>query len=199
MSVKIVLTPYEDPATGVDWPEQTPIVIKRLQELLCSYPGGEVEYRIKETNHGIGADWPTITLELLGIASVLFFAIPALHKKIRETLTEWKTIKKELDSFCEWLIGKEPVFSYSIEKAFLDALGHLESKTNILELELIEAIQIPGKSGAPVPGFETSPRLYYLFLFREDNEHAYVLLLDSESKMVVYKSLGLDPRYAGDE
>ena len=191
-----MLNSYEDPTQGLDWPEQTPIIIKRLKTHFQAYPEGKIEYHIEETDHGIGADWPTITLEVLGIAGGVFFGIPALHRKIRETITEWKQIKKTVDSFLEWLGRKERILSYSIEKAFLDALEHLESKTDILELELLEAIEIPGKSSSMDYSFKTSQLLYYLFIFREQDERIFILLFNSQLKMLFCKSASLDPRYA---
>jgi len=108
LSIKIVLAPYKDPAYGLDWPEQTPIIIKEVAEHLSNYPEGKIEYKTKETDHGIGADWPTITFEIISIAGLVFFGIPALHKKIRETLSEWKKIKQNFDKLVDWIQKKNP-------------------------------------------------------------------------------------------
>ncbi|MCH8126733.1 hypothetical protein IIC38_12320 [candidate division KSB1 bacterium] len=154
MSIKVIIAPYKDPAEGLDWNEQTPIVIYKFKEKLLSYPNGEINIKFYETDHGIGASFPTILLEIIGIASTLFFGIPTLHKKIRESLVEWKKIKEESDKFVEWLGNIIPIRSYSIEKVFLDALSHLESKANILDLKLLEVKEFFGKTSSIKPSFE---------------------------------------------
>lgn len=196
MSIKIILSPYEDPAGGVDWPEQTPIIINELKELISNYSEGQVEYTIEETDHGISADFPTVFLEIIKIGGWLLFAIPALHKKIRETISEWKEVKKAINNFIKWLKSEKRIISYSIEVAFLEALEYLEKKENIeiLNLEMIEVREISGKSGSKESGFKTSPLLYYLFIFRENDEKAHIVLFDSMLRMILYHSLNLDLR-----
>jgi hypothetical protein len=195
MSIKIVLTPYKDPADGLDWHEQTPIIKKELNEYLSSYSEGKIEYNILETDHGIGADFPTITLEIIKIAGLILLGIPELHKNIRESFSEWKTIKQEVEKLFNWLGKKGSIATYSIEYAFLKALDHLEAKTKILDLELIEAKEIMGKSGSIKVSFETTELVYYLFIFKEDSERCFLVLIDSRLKIILSGVVGLDPRY----
>lgn len=196
MSVKIILAPYKDPAEGLDWHEQTPLIRKELHGILSNYPFGKVEYKIEETDHGIGADLPTILLEIIGIGSTLFFGVPALHKKIRETIGEWKKIWEEVKNFIKWINKKQPIISYSKEIAFLKALEFLETKVGdkILEIELYGLVEISGKSGKIEKKFETSPLLYHLFLFKYEEEYIYLVASNSLLEIVVDKKLTLDIR-----
>ncbi|MDA2933460.1 hypothetical protein MYX82_03865 [Acidobacteria bacterium AH-259-D05] len=194
MAVKLVLAPYEDPVKGLDWQEQTPMVKQRLETKLDSHPEGPIEYVLKETDHGIGADWPTITIEFLKWGGLLF-SIPAAHRLIRETIQEWKEIKKTLDKIIAWIQEDEQIVSYSIEFAFLKALEFLESRGDVSQLELVNYFQIAG--GETIDNrshFESAPILYYGFVLQDKNSEAHVLLYSSRLEKIAHHRLTLDPR-----
>jgi len=194
MAVGLVLAPYKDPAEGLDWSEQTMIIKQRLKTNLDSYPEQPLEYALRETDHGVGADWPTITIELLKW-SALFFSIPATHKLIRETVQEWKEIKKTLDKIVAWIKKDDAVVSYSIEFAFLKTLEFLETRCDVSELELAAYFEIPG--GERIQGkskFESVPILYYGFVFQNYPTEAHVLLYSSRQEQIAHHRLLLDPR-----
>ena len=165
MGFQIVIAPYKDPAEGLDWNEQTTFLKKQLEEHLATYPEGKVKFSLSESDQGIGADFPTIVLEILGIGSTLFFGIPALHKKIRKTVEEWAKIIENIKKFVKWIGISEPVFSYSIEFAFVEALSYLREKTKIDDLILLECREILGKCDSLKKEFARTPLVYYLFIF----------------------------------
>jgi len=201
MSIKFVLYAYEDygcedEADDLDWDDKTKLMEKELSCHISKYPEGKIEYLLKETDHGIGADLPTITIEILNIAGLVLFAIPALHKTIRETLKEWKTIKQNIDKVVNWIQKKKPIFVYPKKYAFLKVLEHLEPKVNILDLELIHAIEIIGKADTIYqPSIDNAELIYYLFIFREGSERCFIVLVDSHLNFVFSHVLGLDQRF----
>src|ERR1044072_1156557 len=193
---KIVLSSVIDPSS-YDGEESG--AIKRVKEILAEYPEGTIEFRLTEIDHGIGAGWETITLEILSIATTIFFGAPALHKKIKDSIAGWKNIKKDVDSFVSWLKKKkEHVASYSKEVAFLEALEKLEPKTEVQELEFYGLVEIPGKNSATETTFETTGLYYYLFLFKEDDERLFILLYDSQLRLRLMYCAGLDYRFLDD-
>jgi len=184
-SVRIAFSPYPDgePEEGLK---------KSFIDRINGYPHGEIQFATHDSDHGIGADWPIIILEIIGVSGALFFAIPATHKKIRETCGEWSRIADNLERFLTWF-GGEPV-SYSIEAAFLRALQHLHKKTSVLDLEVIAASEVPGPSNVASGSFERSPLLYYVLVFR-GRDTGYVMVIDSRLEVVHEHELGLDPRF----
>jgi hypothetical protein len=190
---KVVLSSVVDP-TSYDGEETG--AFKRVEGILAQYPDGTIDFRLTETDHGIGAGWETITLEILSIATTIFFGLPALHKKIKDSIAGWKNIKKDVDSLVSWLKKKkEYIASYSKEVAFFEALEQLEPKTEVQELEFYGLIEIPGKNTATETTFETTGLYYYLFLFKEDNERLFVLLYDSQLRLRMIYEAGLDYRF----
>ncbi len=119
--MEVVLSQYEDPSTGADWPEQTAQIVEQLKSRVESWSGDRVEYRIRETNHGFGADWPTITLQILSFGATAFFVIPAAHKKVRESIEEWRKIKANIERLIAWVSPKKKVTSFPVTPLFLDA------------------------------------------------------------------------------
>jgi hypothetical protein len=194
MTIKIALNPFRDPAEGVDWSEQATKARQQIAGHLQSYSDGEVDFSISEGEHGIGLDMPVLILEVLGIGTTLFFGIPAFHKKIREAIQEWKKIVDNVEKLLQWMGSRVPVTSHSIEVAFYRTLGNLESLTNVADLELVEAVEYKGKSGAVLEGFEYSPFAYYWFVFREGDERLFVVLIDSYLRRHFQKILSLDYR-----
>ena len=81
LSIKLVLSAITDTPDDPGDPQAS----QRVSMLLQEYPEG-VEYSISDSEHGIGAGWQTITLEVLSIASGVFFGVPALRKKVKEAL-----------------------------------------------------------------------------------------------------------------
>ncbi|KKL76142.1 hypothetical protein LCGC14_2047850 [marine sediment metagenome] len=123
--IDITLAPYEDPACGLDWPEQTPKIMHRLEDILSSFES-PIDYELHEEYLGRGADWPTIIITVGGIAGVTFFAIPTAHKKVREALEEWKLIGFEIRKLVDYVSKKERVVAQPVELLLLVAMEHLE-------------------------------------------------------------------------
>ena len=199
MRARFVLTPYSDPAGGLDWDEQTPLHCERVSKGITDHFSNDLQFNLHETDHGIGADWPTITLELIGTATGLFFGIPALHKKFREAISEWKQIKNKLVKFISWIEKNEPVYSYSIEVAFYDAINYLSDLENVDELELTDIKEILGKSGTIEVTFESAPIAYYFFVFTDNAEWLHIFLYDSKMRRHFYKKVPLDPLLEGSQ
>jgi len=88
---------------------------------------------------------------------------------------------------------KEPIKRYSIEVAFLQCLARLSERTDVGELELIEAKEILGASGFLVPNFENTEIAYYLFMFRQNGEKLYIHCFDEHLNIIMDHSLTLDP------
>lgn len=141
--MEIVLSPYKDPSGGVDWPEQTPAIEAELTKRLRDWDAGTVEYRIRRTNHGLGADWPTITLSVLSIAGTLFFTIPAAHKKVREALEEWKKVRANIEKFLAWISREKEIAAYPVELLFLDAVLHAAETETSPSLEFLGVDELP--------------------------------------------------------
>jgi len=133
--MEIVLAPYKDPANGLDWDQQTPVIKKEIEGLLDKY-SKKLNYKLSETDHGKGADWPTITLVIY-----LFFTIPKFHKKIRETIAEWKLIYIEISDIIKYVADKVRILFYPKELLLLDSLIELEKNINVLELELVDIFE----------------------------------------------------------
>lgn len=197
MSLKFVIHAYEKYGTDeqseeLDWEQMK----QELAEYMDKFPEGKIEYALKETDHGIGADWPTVLIEIVEYAGMAFFVIPALHKKLRETLSEWKIIMQKIEKIVTWISKKKAIIVYPIETAFLKVLEHLERKTDILDLELVNATEIIGKADAIYkPSIENASLIYYLFILKEASERCYIVLIDSHLKFVFSHVLGLDPRF----
>ncbi|MBY0270659.1 MAG: hypothetical protein K2X06_12370 [Burkholderiales bacterium] len=169
----VVLSPYEDPSAGLDWPEQTPQILEGLKSRIESWDGAKVEYRIRETNHGLGADWPTITLQILSLSATAFFVIPAAHKKIRESIEEWRKIKANVERFIAWVSPKKKIASYPVELLFLDCADQA------LETDASERLEFLGWSEVPVPaevsgGFTAIK--HYIFTFRSATQITLVAI-----------------------
>lgn len=193
MTARFVIMPYSDPAEGLDWDEQTPLHRERISNDLADHFSSHFQFNLHETDHGIGADWPTITLELIGTATGLFFTIPAIHKKIREAISEWKQIENEISKFISWLKKKESVASYSIEVAFYDAITYLSKLEDVNNLELSHIKEFIGKSGNITARFESALIAYYFMAFSDDTEWLHLFLYDSRLKRHFYKKVPLDP------
>ncbi|TYO99842.1 hypothetical protein EDC39_1012 [Geothermobacter ehrlichii] len=118
--MKIILNSYHDPDKGMDWNEQTPIIERRIVGIMEEF-SESVDYSIQETNFGVGADWPTIALDVATIAGVGFFAVPEAHKRVREALEEWQLISANIKKLIDWIGGKESIVAQPIELIFIAA------------------------------------------------------------------------------
>lgn len=185
MTFRFVLVGYEDPSAGTDWPEQTPAIIKRVNELLRRYPGGPLEFQVKESNHGRGADWPTITVSLITVAGVLLFGIPAAHKKLRETIEEWRKIKQNVDRVIAWIEGQERVVAYPVEVLFFDAVEWLGEERDVLGIELLDVATISDTSN-PSPSLSAG----YLFLFC-DADQLFAVAIDCQRRRLMKRTVEL--------
>ena len=164
-----------------------------LAEHLNNYEAEKLEFTVERTNHGVGFDAITATVTITGF---LLFGIPAAHKKIRESLAEWKIIYSNAHKVIEYLNRKQPVEAYSQEIAFLEALAYLECKANVQELEVLEVTQLAGVKGKNVADdFAGALILYYVFMFRDEGERLIILVYDSKLNRVDQKALSLDPRF----
>ena len=174
------------------WEEQGSLLLENISKDI-SESALHVEFRLQDSEFGAGASWPSIILEVVEIGGLVLIGVPALHKKVRETLSEWKEIKKNVDNLISWLSNKKTISTKSIEIAYLAALSHLEAKTDVNELELLEAQEIVGHSGFITPKFENTQTLYYSFKFRKGDEKLYAIILDGYLNIHNDVELYLDP------
>ena len=195
MALKLALNPFRDPAEGIDWEEQARLARQELTDVIRDFPEGQVACVVTEGDHGIGAGEPRIILEIVGIASLVFFGIPAAHKKIREAIEEWRRIAIDVRKVVDWIAARFPVTAHSIEVAFYLVLQDLESDVAVDDLVLIEASLVWYKADAIEVTFETAPGAYYLFVFREGDERLHLVVVDSHLRIHIRKSLPLDPRF----
>jgi hypothetical protein len=91
-----ILVPEFGELDDAEWPRAERDAIAHYSRRLRTYPGGPIDGSVMTRNIGKGADWSVVAIVVGG---GLFFAIPEAHKKIRETLEEWRRIFKELTSF----------------------------------------------------------------------------------------------------
>ncbi|MDY6970666.1 MAG: hypothetical protein SVR08_18730 [Spirochaetota bacterium] len=152
-----------------------------------------IKLSIKESDIGIGASWPSIIIDILEIGGLVFVGAPVIHKKVRETLSEWAKIKGHFDKLFSWLKKNKRIESQSIEVAYLKALEHLSKKTNVMDLEVIEAQEILGKSGSIEPDFENTELIYYCFKFKNSDSKLYSLIIDNHMTIKSDVDLHLDP------
>jgi len=189
MSLGVILSPYGDPSELDERAEER--IHKQIEEQLSSYPHGKIDFELKQTDHGVGADWATVYLIIRTVGDAVVL-IPKVRKRIGDTIAGWRNIKKDLDRLLAWLGKDTPIVSYSKEIAFYTVLGHLDEHTNALNAELILAQEIPGKSGASDGGFDSSPIMCYVFVF-EVNYEVFTYAIDSRLKLVAAGPVDLDP------
>jgi len=89
----IIFSPFGE-LPDDEWKSAIAKKIAAYESKLASYSGPAVEYRVRETSHGRGADLVTITVSLISLGGAAFFGIPAAHKKVREALACNSTFKK---------------------------------------------------------------------------------------------------------
>lgn len=158
--------------------------IKEYESRLETFDCGPVEYSVRETNHGRGADLVTITVSLVSLAGTAFFAIPAVHKKFRETIEEWKKIGDELSSLISCVSGNDHP-SLPIEFLFLEAVNDRASSNVTESLEFLYACEIPTQNTFGFDDIKT-----YLFVFR-DVEKIELVAYDSRKTKLWSRQLPL--------
>jgi len=169
---------------------------QQLEELLSSYNKSPLEYSFIDSDHGndpaVCAGWSTYVIDILALASLTFFAIPAATKKIRDACKEWKQIYIDLNSFLDWFSSKEEISSYSMDVVFLDALAHLDSKTDANELNLVHHLELPQSRFESGSNFYLTTDIYYQFVFENtESGRIYMLLYNSQRKLLIDGNLGM--------
>ncbi|MBE0508694.1 MAG: hypothetical protein IBX50_18580 [Marinospirillum sp.] len=138
--MEIIINPFGDPS--LHEVEREKAEVDSLHSKIESYPGGDIPVEVTTKNIGKGADWLVVSVIILSSATSLFFAIPAAHKKVRETLEEWDRIFKEFKSLLDWLSIKKPVMMPD-QYLFLVALSRLDEELDASELVYLGANIIP--------------------------------------------------------
>jgi hypothetical protein len=138
--MEILVNPFGEPTDDFEKEEQAAIL--DILDKLETYPDGHIPTEVGIKNIGRGADWSLISISILSTASFLFFAIPAAHKKVRESLEEWKRIYNEFSSLIKWLSFSCPVY-YPDHYLFLVALLKLDENTEASELIFLSSHPIP--------------------------------------------------------
>ena len=188
--MRILVAP-KDEAEYHTWEDLlSPAAVIRDQ---CQVYESELSIEASDGDIGAGADYPVVILRILEIGGFVLLGIPAVHKRIRETLGEWRKIKENLDKFMAWLSPQRRVHAYSIEIALLSALEHLSRKVDVEELELVRADEILGVSGYPEPSFENSELVYFEFHFIEPGARRHIIIMDWQLNMLLTHVLPLHP------
>ena len=145
-----------------DWDSARDAALSSLARDLAAYDGGTVEYRTSEENRGLGADWVVVVLTVLSVAGSGFFAVPAAHKRVRESLEEWRRIRVSVDGLARWLGERRRVVGYPKELLFLDALHELDGVAGADEAVLLDAseVVVPDDYG----GFRPMPHSHFTFV-----------------------------------
>jgi hypothetical protein len=188
--MKVILAPFEDPASGKDWDEQAPDIISDLKADLASL--GVTGYEVKESNHGSGADWPTITLLLL--AADLYFRVPELYSKIKDAATGWKQIAADTKKVIRWLHDKYWVIGLGTDTLFLIALDHACEKMGARDDEVV-FLQM--KENVPVEFRPSSDEVHraVLFTFLAGNV-LYQVVVDNSGAVAWDNCVTLKPNQA---
>ncbi len=129
--MEIIINPFGEPSE--DWEAKEREAVSYYLKKLETYPGGYIPANVVIKNIGRGADWHVVSLSILCGATSLFFAIPEVHKKIRESLEEWKRIYNEFQGLIKWLANISPVY-FPDHYLFLCALRILDEETEASEL-----------------------------------------------------------------
>ena len=128
--MKVILSPFKDPAEGLDWHEQSPVLLAQIRTYLDEFTS--LSTTIQETNHGRAADLATVT-----VVVTAFFAIPPTYRRIKDACKGWKEIIDDLSQFFEIFNQKYPIAGYDDEALFLTACLALKKKYSVQIGELI--------------------------------------------------------------
>ena len=159
----------------------------------CQEFKSDLDLETSDGDIGAGADYPVVILRILEIGGLILLGVPAVHKKIRETLGEWRKIKENVDKFIAWLSPQRRVYAYSIEIALLTALEHLSRTVSVEELKLVRADEIFGVSGYAEPSFENSEVVYFEFHFLEPGAYRHIVIMDWHLNIILTHVLPLHP------
>jgi hypothetical protein len=83
--MRIVIAPYAEYDSDVEWDNYRKNVQSNILSKLSNIPDCDVKFKMQDSDHGIGADWPTLILNLIeigGISIATMIGIAALHKKV---------------------------------------------------------------------------------------------------------------------
>lgn len=148
--MEIIINPFGDPSRHRI--EREKEEVDNLLQKLESYPGGYIPAEVSTKDIGRGADWLVVSVTILSGAASLFFAIPAAHKKVRETLEEWDRIFREFKKLLDWLSIRKPIMLPD-EYLFLEALSKLNEEYEASELMFLGVNRIPTDNPS-LQGFE---------------------------------------------
>jgi hypothetical protein len=138
--MEILVNPFGEPKD--DFEQEEKAAIRSILDKLETYPDGHIPAEVGIKNIGRGADWHVVSISILSAASVLFFAIPAAHKKVRESLEEWKRIYNEFGRLIRWFSFSSPIY-YPEHYLFLVALLKLDEDTEASELTFLSCHAVP--------------------------------------------------------
>lgn len=166
-----------------EWKSAIAEKIAEYNSRLSAYSGPSIEYRVRETNHGKGADLVTITVSLISLGGIAFFGIPAAHKKVREAIEEWRKIRDEISALVNWISNDKP--SLPIELLFLEAVVDLSKSENSKDNEFLSACEIPTQNISGFEHFKT-----YLFVFK-DGDVIKITAWDSHKNKLWSRDIGI--------
>ena len=185
--MKIVLAPFEDPACGKDWDEQAPEIVQSLRADLAEQ--SVVRFEIKESNHGRGADWPTITLLLL--AADLFFRMPECYTKIKDAFAGWRQMAADAKKIIDWLHRKYRVVGLDTETLFLLAMKHICDDLGASDDEVV-VLQV--KQDVPVEFRPSDDEVNHAVLFTFlGGRVLYQVVVDSAGAIAWDNQVSLEP------
>lgn len=138
--MEIIFNPFGDPSRHRIECEKEEV--DNLLQKLESYPSGCIPAEVGTKDIGRGADWLVVSVTILSGAAGLFFAVPAAHKRVRESLEEWDRIFREFKRLLDWLSIEKPVILPD-EYLFLEALSKLDEECEASELVFLGGNRIP--------------------------------------------------------
>lgn len=139
-SIEFLINEIGEPTDS--WKEQEEQAVQSILYRIEAYPEGHIPAEVRIKNIGRGADWTVVSLALLSTATGLFFTIPAAHKKVRESIKEWKIIYNNYSRLIQWMAFSSPIY-YPEHYLFLVALLKLDEETEASELIYLGSHTIP--------------------------------------------------------
>lgn len=137
LSLEILVSEFGE-VDDSEWPRVQSEAIGQYSQLLQNYPAGPIDGSVAIRNIGRGADWAVVVLVIGG----LFFTIPEAHKRVRESLEEWRRIFKELKSVSSWLFSSKHAL-YPDHYLFLVAVFFVAERAETDELTFLGFTQLP--------------------------------------------------------
>lgn len=174
-SLKLLIAAFGE-LPDESWKEEVTAAKSRLRERIASYKGGiRLETEVAATNIGRGADWIVLALSF-GLAAA---AIPALHKKVRENIEEWRRIYRELHTFFSWVLEGRSAL-YPDEYLFLKAIE------NLSEQSLPDSMEFKGMFRIPDLNPDLQGREALIFSFSDTSQFVQVAI--SRSGEVLWRN-----------